>query len=84
MEVKSDLADYTEQEFKALIDAIDKAGTEEERGELVAHFNKIVPHPAGSDLLFYPEDGLDDSPDGVVQTIKSYCLCNGLPGFKDA
>lgn len=84
MEFKSDLADYTEQEFKALIDAIDDAGTEEDRGELVEQFNKIVPHPAGSDLLFYPEDGIDDSPDGVVQTIKDYCLSKGLPGFKDA
>jgi hypothetical protein len=82
MELKSNLAEYTEQEFKALIEAIDDADTEEGRGELVEHFNKLVPLPAGSDLLFYPEDGADDSPDGVVQAIKDYCLANGLQGFK--
>ncbi|MGE8176013.1 bacteriocin immunity protein [Pseudomonas fluorescens] len=82
MAFKNSIADYTEQEFKALIGAIDDAVTEEHRGELVEHFNKIVPHPAGSDLLFYPVAGEDDSPDGVVQTIKDYCLSKGLPGFK--
>jgi hypothetical protein len=83
MELKSDLTEYTEQEFKALIEAIDDADTEEVRGELVEHFNKLVPHPAGSDLLFYPEDGTDDSPEGVVETIKSYCQAHHLQGFKE-
>lgn len=82
MDLKSNLADYTKYEFKALIGAIDDAETEEYRGKLVEHFNKIVPHPAGSDLLFYPEDGADDSPEGVVQTIEDYCASKGLPGFK--
>jgi len=83
MELKSHLADYTEQEFKALIQAIEGAKTEDERGELVDHFNKIVPHPAGSDLLFYPEAGEDDSADGVTSTVGDYCRANGLPGFKN-
>ncbi|MGN7742008.1 bacteriocin immunity protein [Pseudomonas sp. 22526] len=82
MELKSHLADYTEQEFKALIQAFEDARTEEERAELVDHFNKIVPHPAGSDLLFYPEAGEDDSADGVTRTVSSYCRDKGLPGFK--
>ncbi|MFJ2714931.1 bacteriocin immunity protein [Pseudomonas sp. NPDC087346] len=82
MELKSNLAEYTEQEFKALIEAIDDADTEEVRGELVEHFNKLVPHPAGSDLLFYPEDGADDSPEGVVQAIKEYCHTHHLQSFK--
>lgn len=82
MDLKSNLADYTKHEFKALIGAIDDAGTEEERGKLVEHFNKIVPHPAGSDLLFYPEDGADDSPEGIVQIIEDYCASKGLPSFK--
>lgn len=84
MEFKSHLGDYTEKEFRSLIDSIDDAGTEEDRGALVEHFNKVVPHPAGSDLLFYPEDGADDSQNGVVQTIKDYCLSMGLRCFKGA
>lgn len=83
MELKSHMADYTEQEFKALIQAIEDAKTEDERGELVDHFNKIVPHPAGSDLLFHPEAGEDDSTDGVTRTVGNYCRANGLPGFKN-
>ncbi|WDR34338.1 bacteriocin immunity protein [Pseudomonas serboccidentalis] len=82
MELKSQLADYTEQEFKSLIQAIEDAKTEDERGELVDHFNKIVPHPAGSDLLFYPEAGEDDSADGVTRTVGDYCCEHNLPGFK--
>jgi hypothetical protein len=82
MKLKNNLADYTEQEFQELISAIDDSGTEEERGALLEHFNKVVPHPAGSDLLYYPEDGADESPEGVVQTIQTWCLANGLPGFK--
>ncbi|QCY14671.1 bacteriocin immunity protein [Pseudomonas sp. MPC6] len=83
MEIKSNLSDYTKQEFIALIGAINNAGTEEDRGELVEHFNKIVPHPSGSDLLFYPEEGADDSPKGVVQIINDYCISKNLPGFRD-
>ncbi|WP_122314792.1 bacteriocin immunity protein [Pseudomonas cichorii] len=82
MELKTHLTDYTEQEFKVLIQSIESARTESERDELVDHFNKVVPHPAGSDLLFYPEAGEDDSVDGVTQTISNYCLDKGLPGFK--
>jgi hypothetical protein len=44
MELKDNLADYTKQELKALIGAIDDACTEEARGRLLEHFNKIVPH----------------------------------------
>jgi hypothetical protein len=82
MEVKSQLAHYTAHEFITLIKAIEDAKTEEERGELIDHFNKIVPHPAGSDLLFHPEGGEDDSADGVARTVINYCVANGLPKFK--
>lgn len=82
MESKEKLADYTEDEFKSLIQAIDDAETESQQAELVEHLNKIVPHPAGSDLLFYPEPGADESAEGIVQIIKAWCTANGLPGFK--
>ena len=82
MKLKTNLADYTEREFKALIIAIEASENERERDALVEHFNKVVPHPSGSDLLYYPEDGTNESPDGVVQIIQDWCLANGLPGFK--
>ncbi|WP_371228743.1 bacteriocin immunity protein [Pseudomonas sp. QE6] len=82
MNLKSNLSDYTERDFIAFINAILNAGTEDERGTMVEHFNLIVPHPAGSDLLYYPESGADDSPEGVTATIKVWCAAHGVPGFK--
>lgn len=79
---KDKLADYTEDEFKSLIQVIDDAETESQQAELVAHLNKIISHPAGSDLLFYPEPGANESAVGIVQTIKVWCAANGLSGFK--
>jgi hypothetical protein len=84
MKSKTALIDYTEQEFIALIHSIENAEGDEEVGELLEHFNNLVPHPAGSDLLFYPETGADDSPGGVIRTIKDYCSSKGLVSFKDA
>lgn len=55
----------------------------EARGELVEHFNSVVPHPAGSDLLFYAEEGADDSAEGIIQTIAEWCATQGLPGLKN-
>lgn len=83
MAAKTSLSDYTEDEFIRLIKAIDDAASEAEQGELVEKFNRVVPHPAGSDLLFYPEPGADDSPEGVVVVIKEWCRANGQPGFAD-
>ncbi|MGY2440226.1 bacteriocin immunity protein [Pseudomonas allokribbensis] len=82
--MRDTLSDYTRQELKELIVSIEEAETEDELGSLVDHFNKIVPHPAGSDLLFYPEAGADESPDGIVRTIDAYCVLNGMHRFKDS
>lgn len=83
MKTRSALGEYTQQEFELLIRAIEGARTEQVLGELLEHFNKVVPHPAGSDLLFYPENDADGSVNGVVKAISDYCFSNGLPGFKD-
>ena len=80
--LKPKLADYTEQQFIALIRELDGADTERERDILLDHFNIIVPHPAGSDLLFFPEPGADYSDEGVVRTIREWCAANDHPGFK--
>jgi len=82
MTLKSNISDYTELEFIELISAIDNATSEEARGELVEHFNTLVPHPAGSDLLFYPEEGADDSAEGVTKVVREWLASHGLPGFK--
>ncbi|MFW0755173.1 bacteriocin immunity protein [Pseudomonas sp. H11T01] len=83
MELKSALSDYTEDQFKALIQSIkDCEGTEDFQAELIAHLNSLAAGAGGSDLIYYPEDGADNSAEGVVQTIQAWCLANSLPGFK--
>lgn len=42
------------------------------------HFNTICEHPAGSDLIFYPED---DSAEGITRTLKEWRATQDLPGF---
>ncbi|WNW12206.1 bacteriocin immunity protein [Pseudomonas sp. DTU_2021_1001937_2_SI_NGA_ILE_001] len=89
MNLKEKLEDYTEQEFRALIDplfrppkgmsgkALDRYTT-----KFVAHFRKVTGHPAGSDLIFWPAADQEDSPDGVLKSIKDWRAQNGKPGFK--
>lgn len=82
MDFNNGFSDHTEYQFKNFIKAIEDAETENQQAELIVHFNKIVPHPAGSDLLFYPEPGADDSAEGVVKEIQKWCLDNGIPGLR--
>ncbi|KAA5845412.1 bacteriocin immunity protein [Pseudomonas chlororaphis] len=49
---------------------------------LVPHFQKLREDPAGSDLIFYPEDGADGSTEGITRIVKEWRAANGLPGFK--
>ncbi|HIH6802843.1 TPA: bacteriocin immunity protein, partial [Enterobacter hormaechei] len=51
------LSDYTEEEFLELVRKICNADapTEEDENRLVREFKRLTQHPAGSDLIFYPE-----------------------------
>ncbi len=83
MKFKGTLSDYTGDQFKVLIQSIkDCEGSEDFQAGLIEHLNSIAGGAGGSDLIYYPEDGADSSAEGVVQTIKAWCLANGLPGFK--
>ncbi|WP_192981943.1 bacteriocin immunity protein [Pseudomonas sp. EggHat1] len=82
MAQKDSLSEYTELEFIELVRSIGRCKSESERDELLDHWERLVQHPAGTDLLYYPEDGVDDSPEGVTRTVKGWRAANGLPGFK--
>ena len=56
--------------FIELIQAIKNVETESERDHLLEHFITATEHPAGSDLLYYPEPDAD-SPEGILQAIKA-------------
>lgn len=78
------ISDYTEAEFLDLVRAICDGGQESEDKDIqnVLLFIHLADHPAGSDLIFYPEEGRDDSPEGIVKEVKEWQAANGKLGFK--
>ncbi|WP_029686709.1 bacteriocin immunity protein [Tatumella saanichensis] len=81
---KKTLSDYTESEFLDLVRKIYNAEgpTEEDDNRRVREFRRLTEHPSGSDLIFYPENGKEDSPEGVVLEVKEWRQAKGKSGFK--
>ncbi|MGF6151558.1 bacteriocin immunity protein [Pseudomonas fluorescens] len=80
---KSSLSEYTEGEFLELIKEICSAvGTEAYQDELLERFIEATGYAAASDWIYYPENGEDDSPRGVLNAVKEWRAAQGLPGFK--
>ncbi|EMI5801213.1 bacteriocin immunity protein [Klebsiella aerogenes] len=81
-----DITDYTEAEFLVLVKKICDADyeTESKHTDAVLLFKKLTEHPDGSDLIYYPKLGQDDSPEGIVKAVKDWRAKNGKPGFKDS
>ncbi|QKV66595.1 bacteriocin immunity protein [Pseudomonas sp. 43A] len=84
MELKSKLSEYTESEFIVFINEI-KFGSNDEITEdkLIFHFKKVIGHPAGSDLIFYPDNKDENTAEAIVQILKKWRAAQGLPGFKE-
>lgn len=80
------LSDYTEAEFLGLVREIFNGAdkSEEEHGYYVGEFNRIAGHPSGSDLIYYPENNIEPTPESVVNEVKEWRAKNGMPGFKSA
>lgn len=79
---------YTELEFLNLVKDIyrhNREGPEEHLDQLVGHFNDIEAHPAGSDLIYWPEPDIKEirSPERIVEIVKTWRAEHGLPGFKE-
>ena len=56
MELKDKLQDYTRAEFERFVENIaDVKGALSEHNQWVSHFDRLVKHPKGADLLFYPD-----------------------------
>ena len=47
-------------------------GSEEEMDELIATFESLISHPAGTDLIFYPKSSPDPSAEQIVDEALSY------------
>ncbi|MCY1390966.1 Colicin-E2 immunity protein [compost metagenome] len=89
MRLKRRLEDYTELEFLLFLYEIfsNPQGLEGDdlndyMDKLIEQFEDITEHPGKSDVLFYPKEGQEDSPEGVLKEIKEWRAQNGKPGFK--
>ncbi|WP_030128063.1 bacteriocin immunity protein [Pseudomonas sp. QTF5] len=83
--MQSRFSDYAEEEFIQLmqeIRAANKNVPDEILDPLLKQFCKITGHPDGTDLIYYPEEGADNSNEGITQTVKEWRAAQGLPGFK--
>ena len=78
------LAEYTVHEFIDFFEKIKNAdfGTESEHDEAIYEFSQLTEHPDGWDLIYHTQAGADNSPAGVVKTVKEWRAANGKPGFK--
>ncbi|EMC3731226.1 bacteriocin immunity protein [Vibrio cholerae] len=82
--MKDDISDYSQSEFFQLVNRIcvvDYA-TEQEHIDAVLHFEEMTEHPDGSDLIYYPENPEDGTPENIVKIVKEWRLSQGLPCFK--
>lgn len=84
MKMKNSISDYTEAEFLTFLQAIFNVETssEEEHKSWVRHFVKLSEHPRGNGLIFYPDNEEDDSPAGILKTVKEWRASQGKQGFK--
>jgi hypothetical protein len=88
MELKQQLQDYTRAEFFALIDIINKVNvSKQEHDTLIQHFDQVVKHPRGADLLFYPDSPDDffgyDMAGQAFYHVKKWHNDQGQLAFKD-
>jgi hypothetical protein len=84
MEFKTKFDEYTESEYMNLINRLFQGGftSEEEHDAVVDNIVSTSEHPNGTGILYYPDEGVEDSPAGVLNAIKAWREANGKPGFK--
>ena len=88
MELKQQLQDYTRAEFFALIRKIYRVDVSKpEHDTLIRHFDQIVKHPKGADLLLYPDNAADfpgnEMADLAFYHVKKWHNDKGQLAFKD-
>ena len=78
------ISEYTEAEFISFLQEIftaNKNAPDEVLDPMLDTLEQLTEHPAGSDLIYYPEDGADNSAEGITQTIKEWRAENGFAVF---
>jgi isocitrate dehydrogenase len=83
VKLKNNISDYTEAEFKKVVEAIINCeGDEKTQDDYLENFISVSEHPSGSDLIYYPENNNDGSVNNIIKEIKDWRAKNGKPGFK--
>jgi len=81
---RTSLADYSYGELKALVEElIQAAGTRAWQDRLLEHFIELVGHPSGSDLIYNPASGKDESAEQIVQRVIGWRTAEGLVSLRD-
>ncbi|EEF6915587.1 bacteriocin immunity protein [Salmonella enterica] len=82
---KKTISDYTEAEFLEFVRNMCRVEgkTEDDIVKLVDEFRRLTEHPKGSDVIFYPDDSQEDSPEGIVAEVKKWRAENSKSGFKN-
>lgn len=77
-------SDYTEEEFLDLVRAIFNGAKNSENQHIkdIQEFDRVSEHPSGRDLIYYPENDNDPTPESVVNEVKEWRAKNSMPGFK--
>ncbi|MFJ2322843.1 bacteriocin immunity protein [Pseudomonas sp. NPDC087817] len=80
------ISDCREEQFIYLLQRIfisNTDGTSETvLADMLDNFSELAEHPAGTDLIYWPEDEAQCSPEGITATVKEWRVANGLLGFK--
>ncbi|MFJ2456687.1 bacteriocin immunity protein [Pseudomonas protegens] len=91
MELKNKYEEYTEAEFLEFLGEFFNSKTTldgEAFGKyirkLAKHFEDITEHPEKKGLIYYPSEGVENSPEGILKAVKEWRAANGKPGFKTA
>ncbi|VVN12875.1 Colicin-E7 immunity protein [Pseudomonas fluorescens] len=86
---KDRFEEYTEAEFLSFLgeffhqtSGLKGRALEMYRDKLLEHFESITEHPDRSDVIFYPKEGQEDSPEGILKEVKEWRAANNKPGFK--
>ena len=86
---KEKLEDYTEAEFLSFLrgfsnfpEGLHGKALDAYLDRLLTHFERVTEHPGRSDVIFYPKEGQEDSPEGILKEVKEWRAANNKPGFK--
>jgi hypothetical protein len=84
MDIKNKFEEYTESEFASLLNRLAEGDytSEKEHDAIIENIVSTSEWPTGSDVLYYPAEGVEDSPEGVLKAIKTWRAENNKPGFK--